>query len=507
MILTQAVNEAASRGPSQAAILDLGRTLTYAQLRENVGRLSNLYQTELAYGARVALIARNGAAFAQTVLALSNIGSPVLPIDPRDTDESILLDLRQLEIKAVLVTQDQYPRIRDLLRKERVAAEVVEIEKRRAGEYDTSYRPPVERPLKDTDNILILRSDESLSDRLYCFYDHKQVLASCQAVKRYYKLGGNDRLMTTMSWAHPFALSHGMLLPLLNGSTCAIDPESPSVEEFVDYLATNRINRFVGPPNFFFQLLSYCAARKFTLPGVKSITVGMGSLSLALRKTYQLLKIPVLRCYGRADAVWSLAMDDISEALDIENARSHPGVGVRMVVLNEDGEEIPGPGRREGRLSVMAESVTTELVHPNLSLAERKTDERIRGTWLRTDEVARLEGDEKNLSVAVLGKIHDMLLSEGVYLSPRAIDVAAKKIDIVDDAAGFVRYNKDREPAFAVALVMKAGKTSEKEIMHRLQEDLPDEMHPQTIHFVSSIPRDAFESVNRLALQRQFSAV
>jgi acyl-CoA synthetase (AMP-forming)/AMP-acid ligase II len=506
LILSQAFGESASRNSGHPAVLDLGRTTSYAQLRENVGRLSNLYQTELLHGARVALLAQNGAAFAQTFLAMSNVGCPVLPIDPRDTDESILTDIRQLGIKAVLVTHDQVSRMRELFRRDHISAELIEIEKRRAGEYDASYRPPPERPFKDTDNILILRQEDGGGgERLYIFFNHKQVLGSCQAVKRFYKLGASDRLLTTMSWSHPFALTHGLLLPLLTGATCAVDPQSPSVEEFVDYLAVQRINRFVGPPKFYFQLLSYCASRKYTLPGVKSITVGMGSISLALRKTYKLLKIPVLRCYGRTEAVWSLAMDDVSEALDVEAARSHPGSGVRFSVLNEDDEEIPGPGRREGRLAVMAEYVGTGFYHPNQSLAERKTDERFRGTWLKTDDVARLEGNEKALDIAVLGKTTDMLLSEGEYLSPRRIDEAAKKLDGVDDAAGFVRIGKDKTAEFAIAVVTKTGKGNERELLLRLEEDLPSEYQPRSVHFVSSLPRDAFDSVNRLALQRQFS--
>ena len=52
---------------------------------------------------------------------------------------------------------------------------------------------------------------------------------------------------------------------------------------------------------------------------------------------------------------------------------------------------------------------------------------------------------------------------------------------------------------------MKSKKVNEKEILSMLQEELPDELQPQTIHFVSYLPRDAFDSVNRLALQRQFS--
>ncbi len=506
MILTQAFNQAVSRQPGHTALIELGKPVTYGDLRDRIGRLSNLYQGELPQGERVALLAQNGAFFAQTFFALSNSGNPVLPLNPRDTDEAIALDLRQLQIKAILVTDAYLSRMRDLLRRERLTIELVEIQRKRAGEYDTSFQALPDRPIKDTDTILLLPLEEAGPDRRYCAFSHKQVQAACLSVKRFYQLSANDRLLTTLHWSHPFALTHGFLLPLLVGAICAVDPESASVEEFVEYIATQRVNRFVGHPKFYFQLLTFCAARKYTLPGVKSITVGIGSISLSLRKTYKLLNIPVMRCYGRTEGIWSLAMDEIGKGLDIEGARSRPVQGVRLAVLNEDGEEIPGPDRRTGRLSVMAEFLSTKYLHPDQAKAELWNGLRFRGTWLKTDEVARLEGDDEDITVAVLGKISDMLLHEGVYLSPLKIDAAAKSFAGVEDAAGFVRINKDKSPAFACALVMNQGKVNEKEFLHSMREKLPAEFLPATVYVVSALPRDAFESVNRLSLQRQFSA-
>lgn len=506
MILSQALNESGSRNWKHPALLDLGQTIPFDELRDRVGRLSNLYQTEFPYGARVAMVAQNSLSFAQTFFALSNSGNPVLLIDPRDLEESIAEDIRNLDIRAILVTRDQASRMAEIIRRQRLSAEIIEMEKRRAGEYDTGFQSLPDRPLRDVDPVLILRHSSTTSGRYYCIFDHKQIITATNGLKSFYKLTPSDRLLTTMPWSHPFSLTHGLLLPLLSGATCVIDPQCPSVEEFVDHIAKNRITRFVGTPQFFFQLLNFCASQKYTLPGVKSITVGVGSLSLALRKTYKLLKIPVLRCYGRTEALWSLAMDRLDEALDIESARSHPLPGVRIAVLSEGGEEIAGPDRREGLLTVMADSITRKYFHSKPELAEKKLRELSRGTWLKADDVARLENDGDNLTVAVLGKASDMLLAEGNYLSPRPIDAVAMKVPGVTDAAGFVRFDRENGPTFAVALVMDGGKVNEKDILHRFTEDLPDEQQPHTVHFVSSIPRDAFASIDRLALQKQFSA-
>lgn len=509
MILTQAFHQSAMKEPSHAALADHGTQVSYSELRDRIGRLSNLYQAEIAQGSRVALVASNSAAFAHTLLALSNTGNPLYLADPAESDDNLMHDFRALQVQAILVSPEFLSRMQELLKRSGSKLKVIEIEKRRAGEYDTAFQPLPDRSLKDSDPVLVVRQDDTGRDRKYCSFSHKQLIASCNSVKRFYKLRSTDRMLTTMHWSHPFALSHGLLLPLLSGATSVTDPQCASVEEFVEFLADQRVTRFAGPPKFYFQLLSYCAAKKYKLPGVKSITVGMGSISLSLRKTYKLLNIPVLRCYGRKEAVWSLAMDDLESALEMETAKSRPAVGVRLAVLNEDGEEILGPGVREGKLMAMAESVANGYYHPDPKIASKGNADRFRGTWLKTGDIARLNGDGDELTVAVLGRREDMLFSEGSYLSPRRIDTAAQKIEGLEEAAGFVRIGKDKKTAsFACAVVMAGqSRVNEKELLRQLCEELPEEYQPETVHVTDKLPRDEFDSVNRMTLQRLFSAM
>jgi acyl-CoA synthetase (AMP-forming)/AMP-acid ligase II len=506
MILSQAFNQAAMKSASHPAMVDNNKNITYGDLKARIGRLSNLYQAEVPQGGRAAIFASNGAPFAQTLFALSNTGNPIYIVDPAENDDIILNDFRQLQVQAVMVTGNYLSRVNDLIKRMGGGLMVVEIEKRHAGEYDPAFQPLPDRPIKDSDVVLVLPQEDTGNDRKYCAFKHTQIIATCNSIKRFYQLRPTDRMLTTMHWSHPFALTHGLLMPLFNGATAIADPQSVSVEEFMSFLTDHRPTRFAGPPKFYYQLLSYCASQKYMLPGVKSITVGMGSLSLALRKICKLLKIPVLRCYGRREGIWSLAMDNVEEALDIENTKSRPAVGVKMQVLNEDGEEIPGPGPREGRLMAMTEAVASGYFHPDPKIASKGNADRFRGTWLKTGDIARLDGEDDEVTVAVLGKRDDMLFSNGTYLSARKIDEVARSIDGIEDAAGFVRMGKD-EPAFSVVVKLAGKKMNEKELLKRIQDGLPPEYHPQTIFITDSIPKDAFDSVVRMALQRQFSAV
>lgn len=506
MILSQAFNQAAAKNMNHPAMIDLGKTLSYGEMKKRIAQLSYLYQTEIPAGERVAILATNGTPVVLTFFALTNIGNPVLFLDPAESNESFVTDLIKLEIKHLLITSDQLARTRDLQRSSGLPINIVELEKKRGGEYDPSFSPSPERPLKDTDLALILRKDEYAQERKYVFFSHHKIYASVQSVRRFYRLTPSDRMMAHINWSHPFGLTHGMLLPLFLGATCVVDPLSPSVEEFIEFLAKERVTRFAGPPKFYFQLLTYCASQKYTLPGVKSITVGMGSISLALRKTYRLLNIPVLRCYGRPEAVWSLAMDSFDEALDMEAAKSKPVQGVKCKVLDSAGDEIPGDGVREGPLAVMCDSMMDGFFHPNKETAAAATRHALRGTWLYTQEIARLEGEGDQIKIAVLGKVVDMLPATNGFgfISPRPIDDLARAITGVQDAAGFVRESEDGERFFACAVVPERKGLSEQTVLKELEKSLPKDYPIRSVHFTDVIPLETFGSVNRQALSRQF---
>lgn len=507
MILSQAFNESALKNLNHAALLDLGKATSYGEMKKRISQLSYLFLSEIPANEKVAFISRNSVAFALTFFALSNTGNPFLLLNPEDSDESIIKDLKNLGIKWIMASPDQISRLNRLQRESGYSLNIVEMEKKRGGEYDASFSSPPERPLKDTDPVMIVRHEEYGEERMYTFFNHKQIITACTGLRKFYRLMPSDRLLTTMNWQHPFSLTHGLLLPLITGSTACIDPDSPSIEEFVDYLATERISRFVGTPKFYFQLLSYCASKKYPLPGVKSITLGHGSLSLTLRKTFQLLKIPVLRCYGRSEAIWSIAMDSIEEALDIEKAKSRPCVNFKCKVLDAAGDEIAGPSTREGPLAVMSETVSTGFFHPDEELAAQTTRNKIRGTWLYTGEIARLEGEGAETTIAVLGKATDMIAKGKNYLSPRRIDDIAKSLPGITDAAGFVREDKNGSVSFACAVVVESKTIRENDILQAICAKLPNEIHPRTVHIVERIPKDAFESVNRTALRKQLSGL
>lgn len=506
MILSQALANAALKNPSGIAVFDLGKGLSFSEMRKKVSQLSYLFQSEIGHGNRVAFLSQNTQAAVLSLFAFTNTGNPVILFDPSESNESIVEALQDLEVTHICVSQDQLSRVNDLIRNRSLNLTVVEIEKKKGGEYDTSFSPPPDHPLKESDPALILRHESFGSKTKYIFFTHKQIYMAATAVRKFYHFSTTDRVLTTMSWAHPFSLVHGLLTPLFAGATCAVNPQSPTNEEFLEYLTQNRINRIVDTPKALYWLLSIAKAAKSTLPGMRSVTAGAGTLSKSLRKTFQLLKIPAMQSYGKVEAVWTIAMEDSEKAVANEIPRMELATGFRCKVLNEAGDEIASEGKREGPLAVTGEPVMTAFFHPDKKLAEKETKLTIRGTWFYTGDVARLEGIEEELTIQPLGSADDVIKSGTNFHSAERIDAFARELPDVMDAAGFVRKDEKGIPHFAVAVVRQGKTLNENQVLTHLQSRLSSAELPKSVHFVDVIPRNRFDEVDRPALRRQLSA-
>ena len=508
MILSQALSVAALKNPSNIAIFDLGKGITYGEFRKQVGQLSYLYQAEVGHYQRVAFFTNNNPAVPKTFFALSNIGCISMFLDPKGNPEQIVKALKDYEITHLAVTEDVKGKANELIRNFSLSLTLIEIEKKKGGEYDPTYSAPPDKPLKETDIILILPTGGTTGDIKYASFTHKQVYLSASLVKKWYHLGAADKIMCAMNWAHPFALVHGLLVPLLNGATCAIDPQHRT-QEFIDYIAEHRINRFVGTPGFFFQLLFLCQSAKYMLPGVKSVTVGLGMLSQATKKTFALLKIPVMHCYGMTESVWTIAIEDCDSAEFKNETYCKPLPGVKYKVLDDAGDEVPGEGVRQGPLAVMAESVMDGYIGPEKDKKEleRLTKQMKRGTWLYTGDIVRLEGVDEDMKITFIGRGTDVRKVGSEYLSAERIDSVVRQISGVEDAAGFVKEDTAGEAHFAVAVVKSAKQLGEKDVLEQCRAGLKTDLQPKYVYFVDSLPKDAGGSVNRFSLRRQFTGM
>jgi long-chain acyl-CoA synthetase len=505
MLITQTLITNSSKNLTRSAIRYLGKETLYKDFLASVARLSYLHQHELGQGVRMAFLSRNSPAMMATFFAMTNTRSVSIPIDPDLPPDEIGKWLKESKATHIAVSSDLLTAARDILQAERLSLPIVEIEKKHGGEYDTSYTAPPDHQPKEDDVILLLRSAGTTGKHRYVGFNHKQVSAAAMAVKTRYHLMSTDRFLTPLNWAHPFAFMHGMMIPLINGATTVIDHGLQAVE-FLDFMIESRVTRLVSVPQFLFKLLVICKNEKRVLPGMKSVTVGLGSLSPELVRAFELLKVPVSHCYGQIENLWSIAMQDTQDPLSgrpFERGFVGRGlVGMKYKVVDPQGDEIESRNKRTGLFAVASPSMMKEYMD-----REKETKMAVRGSWLYTGDLASLDGEGEELTITFVGRKDDVLIIEGQPVQMSQIDAVLKSHPAVQDGAAFaIKDGRDR-PVVVCAVVKKAGsQINEKQLMDFVGGKA-GAASPRAVAFTDVIPRDAGGNVNCYKLRGQFSGI
>jgi len=491
-----------SKNIGNMALRYLGKEMSYNDVRTAVARLSYLYQNEVGPHARIALIGRNAPAYLKTFFALTNIRATIIPLNPDGPPSDWADAFKELHPTHVAITSDLLQTVREFLSHERLTLPIIEIEKKQGGEYDTSFTPPPDNKPLDTDVILLTRSGGTLAKPKFVSLNHKQIQHAVTCIRGCYKPTATDRVLTTLSWSHPFALVHSMLFPLMNGMTVVID-HGLQATEFLDFLVDSRVNRLVGMPAFYLKLLVTCRNEKRPPVGMKSATVGLGQLSHELKRAFQVLKIPAPHVYGQVENVWTIAMESI------EKINTEPGVfgkalaGIKYKVMDEAGDEILEKGHRIGMLAISGASVMTGY-HGKEN--EKATKGALRGTWLYTGDYAALDGEGDEIQLEFVGRKEDVMKFDSDIKSIAPMEAILRKIPGLQDAAAFVARNSRNQLVPMAALVKIQGSPlSEKQARDFCEQNITGDLCPKTIVFTDAIPRDLAGNVNQHKLRGQFA--
>lgn len=514
MLLSQAFATTASKSPQQAAFHDLGKDLSFAEAKIRVSRLSYLYSRDIGTGARVAFYCSNHPLVGITFLALTNTRSVSIPMDPSWTPAEVEACLRATGATHVAVTSDRVTAMRDLLQSARLNLPLIEIEKKQGGEFDTSFTAAPDAAPAETDPVLLLRTGQYSGQARYASFTHKQLHAAASALKGKYRLQSADRIFTPLNWSHPFAFVHGLLLPLLSGVTSVVSNGFEGVE-LLDLLQSSRTTRIVATPQFLLKLLVACKNAKRVLPGVKSVTVGLGPIAPEALKAYTLLKIHVLPCYGQTETLWSATMRTMpgpdsrevaapASVLDL----GHGLPGFKYKLLDERGDEIPSHEDKTGMLAI-----TGPALMSGYHGAEKETKQAIRGTWLYTGDVVTIEppssGEEDfGPRFKFVGRKEEVLPFEGSYASMARATAILRAIPGVQDAAAFLVRDSKGDPKVCAAVVKTPGNAlTEKQVIAIAGERLETALVPFAVAFTDFIPRDSGGNIHQGRLRAQFSSL
>jgi acyl-CoA synthetase (AMP-forming)/AMP-acid ligase II len=404
---------AASRFPDRVAVTVDGEPLTHAALDEESGRVAGWLARRVAPGDRVLLAAGASLGFVRCYLGALRAGAVVVLANPGYT----AAELRHLvaDSGAVLAFADREPG-------ERLASLGPGLTVADVREPPPDAAPATGIAVGPDDPALLAYTSGTTGRPKGVPLTHRQVAVSVRTVMAAWRWQADDVLVHALPLYHQHGLG-GLHTALFAGSTVHIRSRF-SAADLVQAAAGTRASVLFAVPTIYQALADSPAAQAGGLHGLRLAVCGSAPLSpdLAARLAPVLGRLPLVR-YGTTES-----------GLDVSNPLAAPradtlGVplpGVLARIAAADGLAAPG---QDGEIQVRGPHVFTGYWNDPAATAAAFTPD----GWFRTGDIGSVDPASGHL--VIRGRTKEMIISGGLNVYPREVEIALESHPSVAEAA------------------------------------------------------------------------
>lgn len=322
-------------------------------------------------------------------------------------------------------------------------------------------------------------------------HTHASLLAGGWTTAIAHELGPSDRGFCVLPVYHINGLCVTVIGALVSGGSLAMT-ERFSASAFWTQASASEVTWFSAVPTIISHLLhgdadpdTGCKARlRFGRSASSALAV---ETQTAFEKRFA---VPIVETMGLTETAAQILSNPLPP-----NTRKigSPGVsyGCEVEIQSPDGARVAQG--QEGEIVVRG---------PNLMQAYLKdsaaTELCLRNGWLRTGDLGRMDGDGY---VFVSGRLKELIIKGGENIAPREVDEALYTHPDVIEAAAFARKcDRYGETVEAAVRVRNGASLDEIELLALCQQRLGRFKSPDTIHFMTELPKGPSGKIQRLKL-------
>jgi long-chain acyl-CoA synthetase len=233
--------------------------------------------------------------------------------------------------------------------------------------------------------------------------------------------------------------------------------------------------------------------------GLATIVYGGGPMYLAdIEEALQVIGPHFAQIYGQGECPMTISVLPQTDVLDTAHPRwrerlasvGHAQAMVEIRICNEAGENMP-----TGEVGEIV--VRSELVMAGYWRDPEATAKTIRGGWLQTGDVGRLDADGY---LTLLDRSKDMVISGGTNIYPREVEEALLTHPQVIEASVVGRPDPEWGEV-VVAFVVCSPVLSAAELDAHCLAQVARFKRPKHYHFVEALPKNHYGKVLKTELR------
>ncbi len=474
MLLGEILRLAALRAPRQTALVAGDRDISYRELDRLAHRFARFLLAEgIRPGDRVACLLRNSPEYVTVHFGTARAGGVLVHVSPRSAPPEITEILERTAPRLVVVDEELRGRIPASFR-------TVVVGRSGFGDFLADFSGPVSVSVRPEDPVAMTFTGGSTGQPKGAVVSHRARYVSALSTAFEHRLTEADVVGVVTPMSHAAGLLIWLQAAMVAGAASVLfrrwDPE-----EFVREVERRRITAVFLVPVQVRDLLRSPAFDPGRLASLENLGVGGApSPEELLREWHE--RMPhsgYTDHYGQSETGPLTILkpwDAETRAGTIGRAAS----GVEIGIVNPEGELVP-PG------------AVGELVARGPFLMEgyyRDPEETAR--YFRKGDGWGWTGDlgfrDEEGYVTLVGRSVERIVSGGISVHPREIEVALEKHPAVRDSAVFGVPDEQWGEA-PIAMVEASAPVTEEELARHLGERIARFKRPREILFVTRIPR------------------
>lgn len=497
------LRRSAARAPDKLAIICGEQRYSYAELDALCDRVAGAFAARgLRPGDRVAMLARNSAAFVAIRFGLARLGAVLVPINFMLKPGEISYILNHSGARVLCVDSSCEENGRQAIALGAAVEWIVAVpgEVAAAPEADASFDELANGPVLGDDHIVDARA---LAQIIYTSGTEsapKGAMLTHEAVMWEYvtcvvdaEIRANDIALHAMPLYHCAQLDAFLGPSLYVGATNIITAQT-APEQLLAFLQRYEVTNFFAPPTIWISLLRCPDFAKADLSALRTGYYGASIMPVEVLRELQsvLPKVNLYNLYGQTEIAPLATVLGPEDQLRRAGSAGRAGLNIETRVVDEDGREV-APGE------------IGEIVHRSPQLLtgyyndEARTAEAFRSGWFHSGDLATRDADGY---ITIVDRKKDMIKTGGENVASREVEETLYRLPGVGEVAVIGVPHPTWVEAVVAIIVPKIGtELSEQAVLAHASKHLAGFKVPKRVLLVDELPKNPSGKIMKRVLR------
>jgi long-chain acyl-CoA synthetase len=505
--LKDMLNHNAQKYSNKIALISADKRYTFEQVNQRINRLINaLSNLGVEKGDRVGILAYNCSQYFEA-FGLAKAGRVCVPLNYRFVGRELAYLINNSEINT-LILEKEFVDVLNSIRHEIdgvrnficLDATVKDMENYERLISRFSSDEPVDEIDMDDPCALFYTSGTTGRPK-GAIHTHRSLIAEATRVP-HRDIGSDDVALCVMPFFHVGGSAAYLFPAFASGATIVVHKKFDETQ-VLKAIDKEKITYIYLVPAMIIRLLEHPDLDKYDLSSLRSVAYTGAPMPIeALRKGIDRFGQVFIQFLGQTETL-NLAVlkkqdhkvkGSSDEVKRLESA-GKPLARDEIRIVDEQGRDVPIGEAGE----IIARS---DRAMKGYWKAPEETAETIKGGWLHTGDVGRMDEDGY---IYIVDRKKDMIISGGENISSREVEeVLYMHPAILEAAVVGVPDEKWGESVKAVVVLKQEASASEEEIVDFCKEHLASYKKPRSAEFWDGLPRTASGKVRKNEIRERY---